>query len=451
MNRGAPAILVLLSALVWPWFPVAAGPVEGTKASVDLPPVECVRMLRWARAKLEQGDEQGGARLLRETVDQFPGEVVALIALWDFHRQFGLPEEEAVRLRGILTHRLADPRSSLPPGVLRYLIRRPDAGKEELELLLTAANARLKDDDLEMIRTIAYLQTRLELFEDSRETYGKLRDLAPSAALDWTCVLLDIDLERWADAAEGLESVVAAKGTSIISRLMYIDVLSRLGRYDEMLRQIDHLSSNNTLMTEFLNDILADSAWNLRDAGKDREAEAVFKRILAADPKNQEALAATLYLYGSEEELQAHRAALQSAREEETEPDKLAEQGGNLLAAGDAEQAFELLDRASRSLADEEIVWFNLGLAALKLERWEAAQRALLQATKINPERAESFLNRAIALQKIGRCAEAIEALKRTLKLTPERTDAYYYVYACHVELGNTEAAQEALRRYNAR
>jgi len=449
MARGVPiaAGLVIGLALLWP----EARGAEETAALVELPPVECVQMLRSARTMLELGDTQGGAKLLRETVERFPGEVVALVALWDFHRQFGLPEEEAAQLRRILNERLADPESSLPPGVLRYLIGNPDADEEELKLLLTAAMARLKDNDVEMLRAIAFLQFRLGLFEDARETYGHLRDLAPSEALDWKCVQLDIELERWADAAAGLKPIVTKKGASLTSRLMYIDALSRLGEHDEILHQIDHLSSDNPLMTELINDVLADSAWNLRDMGKDREAEAVFRRILASDPENPQALAAVLYLYGTEEELQAHRAALESARDEETDPHVLLEQGGNLLAAGDAEQAFELLERASRSLPGEEIAWFNLGLAALKLGRWDIAEQALLQATKINPSRADSFFNRGSALQKLGRCAEAVEVLNRTLELAPDKTEAHYYLYACHAELGNNEAAQEALRHYNAR
>jgi tetratricopeptide (TPR) repeat protein len=363
----------------------------------------------------------------------------------------GLPAEEAAQLRRILTERLADPESSLPAGVLRYLIGNPDADEDELRLLLAAANARVKDNDIEMLSAIAFLQFRLELFEDARETYEHLRELAPSQMLNWECVLLDIELERWADAAAGLKPIVAKQGASLTARLMYIDALSRLGERDEMLRQIDLLSSDNPLMTELINDTLADSAWNLYDAGKDLEAEAVFRRILASDPKNSQALAAVLNLYGTEEELEAHRAALESARDEETDPHVLLEQGGNLLAAGDAEQALELLERASRSLPDEEIAWFNLGLAALKLERWDTAEQALLHATRINPGRADSFFNRGSALQKLGRCAEAIEALNRTLELAPDKTEAYYYLYACHVELGNDEAAQEALRLYNAR
>jgi tetratricopeptide (TPR) repeat protein len=401
-------------------------------------------MLRSARGMLEQGDKHGGVKLLRETVERFPEEVVALVALWDFHRHFGLPEDEAAQLHEILTQHLADPERSLPPGVLRYLIGNPDADERELELLLTAAKARLKDDDVEMLGAIASLQVRLELIEEARKTYGELRELAPSDMLDWQCVLLDVQLERWADAAAGLAPIVAKKDASLTSRLMYIDALSRSGQYDAMVRQIDRLPSDNPLMTELINGVLSDSAWNLRDAGKDAEAEAVFRRILAADPKNPQALAAVLYLYGTEEELRAHSVALEAARADETDPHVLLEQGGNLLAAGDAEQALTLLERASRELPDEEIAWFNLGLAALKLERWEAAERALLHATKINPSRAS-------ALQELGRCAEAIEALNRTLELAPDKTEAYYYLYACHAELGNHAAAQEALRRYNAR
>ena len=449
MARAFPIAALLAIGLMFLW-PEARAAEEAT-ASTELPPVGCVRMLRAARGMLELGDKQGGVRLLRETVERFPDEVVALVALWDFHRQFGLPDDEAAQLRRILTERLADPESQLPPGVLQFLIGNPDADEEELKLLLQAAKSRLKDDDDEMLRVVALLQSRLELPAEARETYGRLRDLEPSEILDWTCVRIDIELERWADAAAGLKPIVAGKGTSAISRLMYIDVLSRLGRHEEMLRQVEILFADKPGMIEMTQAILAEAAWNLRDAGKEAEAEAVFRKILAADPEHREARAAVLYLYGSDEELAAHRAALGSAGKAETDPYKLLEQGANLLAAGDAERAFDLLERASRGLPGEEIVWFNLGLAALKLEHWDIAEQALLQASKINPERVDSFLNRASALQKLERCVEAIEVLERALELAPDRNEAYYYLYACHAKLGNDAAAQEALRQYNAR
>jgi len=449
MARGfsIAAVLAIGITFLCPEARAAEEPV----ASPELPPVGCVRMLRAARGMLELGDKDGGVRLLRETVERFPDEVVALVALWDFHRKFGLPDDEAVQLRRILTERLADPESALPPGVLQFLIGNPDADEEELKLLLQAAQSRLKDDDAEMLRAVGLLQSRLELSAEARETYGRLRDLEPSEILDWTCVLLDIELKRWSDAAAGLKPIVAGKGSSAITGLMYIDVLSRLGRHEEMLRQVEVLFANKPGMIEMTQAVLAESAWNLRDAGKDAEAEAVFRKILAADPEHQEARAAVLYLYGTDEELAAHRAALDSAGNAETDPYKLLEQGGNLLAAGDAEQAFDLLERASRELPDEEIVWFNLGLAALKLERWDTAEQALLQASTINPARVDAFLNRASALQNLERCAEAVEVLEHALELAPDRNEAYYYLYACHAKLGNQAAAQEALKQYNAR
>jgi len=449
MARGVPIVAGLLTSFALLWH---AAHAEGRAAApAELPPVECVQMLRSARAMLELGDEQGGAKLLQEAVERFPGEIVPLVALWEFHERYGLPDEQARQLRRVLTERLADPESSLPPGVLRYLIGNPDADEEELKLLLGAAKTRLRDDDIEMLLAIGHLQNQLELFEDARDTYGRLKKLAPSAGLNWACLLLDLQLERWADAADGLKPIVGNKGASITSQMMYIDVLSRLGRHDDMLRQIGLLSSDNPKMNDLVNSLLADAAWNLRDANKDEEAETLFRKILASDPKNRQALAAVLYLYGTEEELATHRAALESARNEETDPHVLLAQGGNLLAAGDAEQALELLERAAQSLPDEEIAWFNLGLAAIKLERWERAEQALLQATKINSLRADSFFNRGSALQKLGRCTEAIEALNRTLVLAPDKTETHYYLYVCYAELGNHEAAQEALRLYNAR
>jgi len=442
------AVLVVLGVA---WLQPSRVLAENSAAPSELPPVECVQMLRSARAALDLGDEQGGVELLREAVERFPEELVALVALWDYHREYGLPGDEAVRLRAILTERLQDPEASLPPGVLRYLAEDSATDKEDLALLLAAAQARLKKNDVEMLRVIVDLQLQLGLLEEARETYRRLADLASLEMLNWDAVLLDIKLERWADAAAGLKPFVAKSDAPLAARVLYIDALSRLGQYEEMLRQIARIPSSNPAIAEVINVVLRDSAWNLRDAGKDAEAEAVFRKVLAANPEDTQAQAALLYLYGTEEELQAYREALETAQAAEADPYVLLEQGGNLLAAGDAEQALELLERASAGLPDDEIVWFNLGLAALKLERWEIAESAFQRATKINPERPDSFLNRGSALYRLGRCAEAIEVLERTLKLAPGQTNAYYYLYACHAELGNSEAAAEAKRLYDAR
>jgi tetratricopeptide (TPR) repeat protein len=137
-------------------------------------------------------------------------------------------------------------------------------------------------------------------------------------------------------------------------------------------------------------------------------------------------------------------------REQESDPSALAQEGASLLAAGDAAGAAELLRRAATALPDSELVWFNLGLAAARLEEWSTAETAFARASEINPDRADSSLQRGIALQKLGKCEEAVAACRRALERDAGLTSAHYYLSICYSELGDAAAAAEHLRLYDA-
>jgi len=439
------AILVVCSVMVFP------EQEKAVESASELPPPECVRMLRDARMALEQEKRAEGLELLRRAAETFPHELIPILELWRFHRLFGLPEEEVRSLRDLLIRRLAEPDSALPPGVLKFLV--DGAGEEELPLILQGVSARLEvsPENPELIDAVARLQYRLEMPEAARASLGRLLSVRATDDVRWRCVDLDIALERWEDAAGLLEEMMKGDDPTPWTRITYTDIMGKLGRYDKVMEQIEFLDSEGQILREMINDILLEAGWNLRDAGKDHEAEEVFRRVLSSDPRHPEAQAAILYLYSSEEERVGHAAALKATWEEEEDPYRLLEEAGNLLAAGNAQEAVDLLERVVAEIPDSEIAWFNLGLAAFKLERWEIAEQALSTTTRINPERAEAFFNRGGALQKLGRCHEAIDDLKQALTLQPEMAQAYYYLYECHRMLGNKEEAKEALRRYNER
>jgi tetratricopeptide (TPR) repeat protein len=141
---------------------------------------------------------------------------------------------------------------------------------------------------------------------------------------------------------------------------------------------------------------------------------------------------------------------LQQQWSAESDSDRLLAEGASLLASRDFERAYQLLERAAGGLPDSELAQFNLGLAAIGLERWEVAERALGRAIELNPSRAESYLNRGIALQYLDLCDEAITVLKRGLELQPDLTQSHYYLYECYRRLGDEKAAAEHRRLYSA-
>src|SRR5690606_32025910 len=109
--------------------------------------------------------------------------------------------------------------------------------------------------------------------------------------------------------------------------------------------------------------------------------------------------------------------------------------------------AIGLLERAAPALGGgvyAEPSWYNLGLAAYKLERWRQAADAFGRAAELNGDRAETHFQRGVALHRAGDCAAAIPALE----LAPGKHQARYYLGRCHEALGNAEAARRELELY---
>lgn len=443
--------LLLCCGTIYPAVPAAA---EGGLGEKELPPVGLVLALRQARIAEIEGRTDDALAVLREASEEFSDSVLPVVELLDFHRRHRLPEESGQELRELLKRRLLDPRSPLPSGTLRYLVDAPDATEAELNLFLEATLVRLGTERREprLLAAAAALQERLGRLPEARETLGRLLEVQPSDPVRWHCLALDRKLERWQEVADFLRARLSA-GSHFAERMSYIEILGKLGDLEEIVRQLDLLGESAQFsrirQLGSLRSLLLQAAWDLRDAGRHDGAETIFRRVLQIEPDCAEARNALLYFYSTEEERRAHEAALAERWSAETDPDELAREGANVLAGGDAARAFELLQRAAQQLPGSEIAWFNLGLAAIRLERWSAAHEAMERATEINPSRAEAYLYRGAALQNLERCAEAIPPLEKALQLDPELDQAHYYLYFCHRALGHREPTRRHLELYN--
>lgn len=453
-HRWLPCLLLLLLCPYCVWAQEASAKAPPGPSAKALPDAEMVRMLRKARIARLEGRTDDALAGLRAAAEAFPVSVLPVMALWEFHRQHTLPAEEGKALRALLTRRLSDPTSPLPPGTLRYLVENPDVSDDELILVLDAALSRMDDADPNprMLEAVGILQERLGRLPEARATLGRLLELEPSPELQWHCLALDERLERWLDVARGLRRWLD-RDPLFVMRMRYIEVLGKLGDHEELVRQLDLLSQDPAVKPMHLRGtrerLLLQAAWDLRDAGEEAGAEKVFRRLLAIDPDNAVARNAILHLYSTEEERAAHQAALEELWSAEDDPEALAREGASLLAGGDAEHAFELLERAAAGLPESEITWFNLGLAAIRLERWEAAEQAMLRAVALNPSRVEAHLYRGAALQALERCEEAVVVLKEVLATDPGLSQAHYYLHFCYHALGHYDASQAHLRLYN--
>ena len=419
-----------------------------------LPPVECVRLLREARILEMSGQPAAARERLDRAIEAYPEELMTLMALVDNYVRNDAAGVELTRLRGILTERLANPEQPVPRGTLDYLGRSPDTGDQELAFILVAVDQRLaaSPDDFDLLRARADLQQRLDREADAHATLLRMIAVRPMPELLFRAVAYEREHDDWTNAVVHLRALIEGGAPSKYMDLVYIEALGRAGMYDEVLERLGSLEADLTrrdsLMRESVADLLTRIAWGLRDLGRADQAEVIFRRVLDGDPHNAAVRQTLLHLYGTTDERLAHRATLDAEWAAEDDPHLLLDEGAKLLASGDAEGAFALLQRAADGLPDHEPANFNLGLAALRLERWDVAERAFEHALKQNSGRAESRLNRGIALQSLQRFDEAIAELQQALAVQPDLFQAHYYLYESYRQLGDTVRSVEHLQKY---
>ena len=449
--RVLPLVLGLLLS-------TGAGRIEaqsdppGGGMAVEVPPIDVVVALRRARIAEDAGDI-ADARLLLDTIARkHPKEVLPLIRLVAFHDAHDTGYEGLPSLRARLTERLADPALPLPARSLRYLVQERSLGVEQLAVLekrfvqRLATTEFLAAEEVELRDALDVLYQRTDDLEKQRENLGRILQIEPTFRTRWTALGLDLRMERWEDALALVEQMASEPNPAIAVPRIRLGLLAQLGRTEALLEALDAPDTDAALDAELLYTV----AWALEDAGESAGAESVWRRLVELDPEDAAAREALLYLHGSLEEQRALAAAEASHWQAEEDPDALLERGTELLTTGDAAAALPLLERAAPHHPDSEMAWYNLGLAAQKLERWELVAEAFGRAAELNAQRVESFFNLGIALYELERCEEALAPLERTLELDPSRYQAHYYRGGCLGVLGRQDEAALEMVKYRA-
>ena len=436
--------------------PLGASPAPGEGAAPAVPPVECVELLRTARIAHLEDDPAAELDSLHTAAERFPDEIAPTYALLVYARDHGLPDEERRGLEDRLQQRLADVERPLPPALLQQVALDPETDEALIRQIEASVARRLEADPGAVTDTLlslhAELQQRVGDDAAAAATLERLFRRTGRTDTAWHLLRLQLGLERWSDALELLESVDELERENVV---LHMRLLARTGFLDEALALLDrHLddiqpptAKADLPETDHLAErgsgggLIEDLAWSFRDAGRDAEAEALFRRALAREPGDAELEAILLHLYSSGAERREHAAQVARSWEEESDPQALLDEGTQRLATGDAEGALDLLARAAPAFPNLEPPWFNLGMAAYRLERWPRVVEALGVAIELNPERAASFFFRGIALANLERCAEAVEELERAVAIDPERTQAHYYLARCYRDLGQPEDA----------
>jgi tetratricopeptide (TPR) repeat protein/peptidoglycan/LPS O-acetylase OafA/YrhL len=423
------------------------------------PPADCLREVRRARIAWSAGRSEEALQILRDAAERRPGEILPLLTLLTYSRNLGVTEKEQAAILELLRKRVLNPEAAMPFSTFLVAINDEAASEVELEPILRRLErelARAERPDARLLRAAAALQARLGDTEGARRTVARLLHVDPTSEVLWAAVSLDVRAERWDDAIVNLTRLKKAGGTrGLFARLMLVTAYGKTGRHRDVVREANEFRTAESgllgvQITQELASALLEAGWALRDRGLHEEAKQTFATVLEFDEENEEAAAALHQLYGSLEQRLGFARRERQRLDSESDPYVLLDEGARMLAASDTQRAFEVLQRAAGELPDEELPWFNLGLAALKLERWEDAAGALGRALELNPARPESLLNRGIALEKLGRCEEVVRSFEALLRIDPEMHQAHYFLYTCYKKLGQSDKAVEALSRYNA-
>lgn len=424
----------------------------GEGSSARLPSAACVLGIRRARiAGMLEGDAARIEALAGLTDVCKGGQVQLLEEQERFYR--GKPEYEAQYAEAYekLIRYASDHLPSTPVRILDRLISDPEIGDADLARLKAAASAWVErnPEDPAALETLLRIQLRDEEFGRARETLGRLMAVDPKPYYLSSAYLLDVQLERWEPALSYVEKRLAEDPEDLYWRIQRIRVLAAVGKQDELMEAATPLliDESGSRVDEVVS-LLAPVAWELYDSGQMEQAEKLFRLLLAARPESAELQAAVTHLFSGEKERQARKALLERRWRQERSPLVLLKEGSARLGSGDAESAYPLLERATRIAPEWEVGWFNLGLAAIKLERWQEADDALTHLLKLKPEMAEGYYNRGLARTYLERYDEALSDLSNYTRSKPGDKNAWYYIYLCHKALGHADQAARALEKY---
>lgn len=128
----------------------------------------------------------------------------------------------------------------------------------------------------------------------------------------------------------------------------------------------------------------------------------------------------------------------------------LINEGGRLLAAGQARASLPFLEEAYRMAPQEGAACINLGGAYILLGRYREAIPILESAADLEPENPMVWVNLAAAylgnpvLATSEQQQRALNALRRSVELNPATPNAYYNLGLIYKDRGEWEQARDA-------
>ncbi len=183
-------------------------------------------------------------------------------------------------------------------------------------------------------------------------------------------------------------------------------------------------------------------------AGRLKEAESVYRRILQADPENADAL----HLLGVlARQSGRHDVAVdliqQAIARNGRNPSYHANLGTALEVSGRREDALAAYRRAIAIKPDYPEAYFKLGSALRSSDKPDDAFKAFRRAVRFKPDYAEAYNELGSLLRAAGNTDMAIKALRRAIEIKPDYADAHYNLGLALQRSGRLDEAIQAFQR----
>lgn len=125
-----------------------------------------------------------------------------------------------------------------------------------------------------------------------------------------------------------------------------------------------------------------------------------------------------------------------------------AQDGAELIAEGNAEEAVRVLTQLALDQPNNEHAWYFLGAAHYELTRYEQALAAYVRALAVKPLFVGAMIGAGHSLRMLGRHEQAIRMGHEVLKRDKKDGDALFLLGAAHFGRDDAAAAIGYLERF---
>jgi len=215
------------------------------------------------------------------------------------------------------------------------------------------------------------------------------------------------------------------------------------GKIVSLTDAMDRASTTTVTMQQAL-----DLAVQHHQAGRLREAERIYQKILQSDPNNPHALHLLGVLASQVGQIDTAVDFMRRAiAQNPTAAQYQCNLGAALVTAGRNEEAIEVYQRALVLQPDLPDAYANLGVAQMRLGQFANAVASLQTALKARPDDLKILDSLGSALSQAGQQEEAVEILRRAMKLRPGFAPTHHILGNALVKL---DRADEAIAEFRA-